>query len=296
MKVTQKIIATIILISIIFSIIAPVVMAISDSNMQFKTEEDILYEKLNDIESDEAEKLNNETYAQDKEENITSFDVLMANVLTKKEGNSFKINDVPSIILQKSSKTGIWIEENSREYVVNLINSTTNKVYKIDEDGFLVLDSDTTKELTNEEFKEFTQKIDKMISETKLIVIAIVDKYKELNNIDNEIIDIEIDDDDYALQFKDNTEEEQNKEDIIILNQKHYSFENKEDNGSLLMYKLLENYKIESDEQTEINNTEEDFANETEDIESKIEHINPENIFDDRVSESDFNLILVGIG
>ena len=62
------------------------------------------------------------------------------------------------------------------------------------------------------------------------------------------------------------------------------------------MYKLLENYKIESDEQTEINNTEEDFANETEDIESKIEHINPENIFDDRVSESDFNLILVGIG
>ena len=296
MKVTQKIIATIILISIIFSIIAPVVMAISDSNMQFKTEEDILYEKLNDIESDEAEKLNNETYAQDKEENITSFDVLMANVLTKKEGNSFKINDVPSIILQKPSKTGIWIEENSREYVVNLINSTTNKVYKIDEDGFLVLDSDTTKELTNEEFKEFTQKIDKMISETKLIVIAIVDKYKELNNIDNEIIDIEIDDDDYALQFKDNTEEEQNKEDIIILNQKHYSFENKEDNGSLLMYKLLENYKIESDEQTEINNTEEDFANETEDIESKIEHINPENIFDDRVSESDFNLILVGIG
>ena len=247
-------------------------------------------------ESDEAEKLNNETYAQDKEENITSFDVLMANVLTKKEGNSFKINDVPSIILQKPSKTGIWIEENSREYVVNLINSTTNKVYKIDEDGFLVLDSDTTKELTNEEFKEFTQKIDKMISETKLIVIAIVDKYKELNNIDNEIIDIEIDDDDYALQFKDNTEEEQNKEDIIILNQKHYSFENKEDNGSLLMYKLLENYKIESDEQTEINNTEEDFANETEDIESKIEHINPENIFDDRVSESDFNLILVGIG
>ena len=191
MSITKKIIATIILVCMIFSSIAPVVDAAVDNTTLFKTEEDILYEQNKDTKIDQTQQNKDETYAKDNEEKITSFDVLMADVLTKKEGESFNLNDIPSIILQKPSKNGVWIEESSREYVINLINETTNKTYKIDEDGFLVEDKNAPKKIINDEFKVFTQKIDTLLSNEKLIrnrlkINASINNSKIFKEIQNE--------------------------------------------------------------------------------------------------------------
>lgn len=299
MSITQKIIATIILISVIFSFVAPVVNAVVDNTALFKTEENILYEQDKNIKIEQTQQNKNETYAEGNESNISSFNVLMSYVLTKKEGKSFNLDEVPSIILQKPSKTGIWIEENSRDYIINLVNKTTNKTYSIDEDGFLVEDKDIPKNVTKDEFEEFTKKIDALLTKEKLIVIAIADSYKELNNISNEIMDIRIDENEYVQQFKDNTDEQKNKEDIVLFNEKKYTYENLEDNMNLLMYKFLENYDLKNkNESTEINaktnQTKKDDIKSL-NISKDIQHISQNNIFDDRVSEDDFNLILSGI-
>lgn len=328
MNVTEKIIATIILVVILLAAIMPTVNAISENIVQNQTEENVLYQEPNDIEHNKTKDYdNNETDAKDKEESVTSFDVLMADVLTKKEGNSFKLNDVPSIILQKPSKNGVWIEEKAREYVVNLINLLTNKVYKIDTDGYLIEDSNVTKDESDivEKYNFYTQKIDEMISQDKLTIISISDTYKQLNTIDGDIIDIMIEDDEYGLIFKDTEEKERNRENIIILNSKNYSSENNNDIPENLFEKFLETYYNDDKEFLEYINSKKDKNEETIIENSKIddniveenaEEDNVEeenekylvkdmleddkkiiktNIFDDRVTEKDWKLILAGI-
>lgn len=319
MSITQKILVSIILIVLIVVTIMPTVQAVTEEVLSNGTQEEILYQQ-------EENNINSE-----KTSNIpTNFEVLLACVLNHDEGasgNEFELSEVPSIILQKPTKNGVWIEEESREYVLNLINSLTNKIYKVDTDGYLIEDLNLTKEESDimENYNFYTEKIDEMISQDKLTIISINDTYKQLNEIDNDIIDIRIEDDEYGLLFKDKEEKERNKENIIILNSKNYTLLNTVDTSEYLLEKFLESYYYDDEEfldyinsknnkndninnqknsDENITNTmdsnaiEENMSNELskEEFSSEtIEHLEQKNIFDDEVSEADFNLTLAGI-
>lgn len=319
MSITQKILVSIILIVLIVVTIMPTVQAVAEEVLSNGTQEEILYQQ-------EENNINSE-----KTSNIpTNFEVLLACVLNHDEGasgNEFELSEVPSIILQKPTKNGVWIEEESREYVLNLINSLTNKIYKVDTDGYLIEDLNLTKEESDimENYNFYTEKIDEMISQDKLTIISINDTYKQLNEIDNDIIDMRIEDDEYGLLFKDKEEKERNKENIIILNSKNYTLLNTVDTSEYLLDKFLESYYYDDEEfldyinsknnkNDNINNQKNidenitnamdsnvikgNMANEIskEEVSSEtIEHLKQKNIFDDEVSEADFNLTLAGI-
>ena len=319
MSITQKILVSIILIVLIVVTIMPTFQAVTEEVLSNGTQEEILYQQ-------EENNINSE-----KTSNIpTNFEVLLACVLNHDEGasgNEFELSEVPSIILQKPTKNGVWIEEESREYVLNLINSLTNKIYKVDTDGYLIEDLNLTKEESDimENYNFYTEKIDEMISQDKLTIISINDTYKQLNEIDNDIIDMRIEDDEYGLLFKDKEEKERNKENIIILNSKNYTLLNTVDTSEYLLDKFLESYYYDDEEfldyinsknnkNDNINNQKNidenitnamdsnvikgNMANEIskEEVSSEtIEHLKQKNIFDDEVSEADFNLTLAGI-
>lgn len=319
MSITQKILVSLILIVLIVVTIMPTVQAVTEEVLSNGTQEEILYQQEeNNINSEETSNI------------PTNFEVLLACVLNHDEGasgNEFELSEVPSIILQKPTKNGVWIEEESREYVLNLINSLTNKIYKVDTDGYLIEDLNLTKEESDimENYNFYTEKIDEMISQDKLTIISINDTYKQLNEIDNNIIDMRIEDDEYGLLFKDKEEKERNKENIIILNSKNYTLLNTVDTSEYLLEKFLESYYYDDEEfldyinsknnkndninnqknsDENITNTmdsnaiEENMSNELskEEFSSEtIEHLEQKNIFDDEVSEADFNLALAGI-
>lgn len=201
------------------------------------------------------------------------------------------------------------------------------KIYKVDTDGYLIEDLNLTKEESDimENYNFYTEKIDEMISQDKLTIISINDTYKQLNEIDNDIIDMRIEDDEYGLLFKDKEEKERNKENIIILNSKNYTLLNTVDTSEYLLDKFLESYYYDDEEfldyinsknnkNDNINNQKNidenitnamdsnvikgNMANEIskEEVSSEtIEHLKQKNIFDDEVSEADFNLTLAGI-
>lgn len=289
-----------------------------------------------EIENDNKETKNiEENIIEDNAEKNDSFKVMLSSLLNTSE--NLDINNVSSNI---PNEKGIWIKENNREYIVNLINALTNKVYKVNAKGFLVEDTENVKreQDKNEIYNLYTEMIDQLINKEKLIVISIDDRYKQLNEIDNDIIDIKIEEDDYALLFIEDENEENNNE-IIILNKNKYNVENKENTIALLLNKILEVYyhddidfkglqenrKFIDDSGVYVNivNKEEKSKNETNNTENGIENAKDnkarisldseiveaktlesteeekneikENVFDDNVSEKDFNIITAGI-
>lgn len=172
----------------------------------------------------------------------SDFQIILSGILNKEKNKDVLLSDVSNVLDNKPNKNGVWIEPTSRDYILNFINPLVNKIYIIDEDGYLVENKNISKQEIKEEYENNTKKIDKMISENKLIVLEISDTYKNLNKIDNDIIDIRIEEDEYGLLFKDNDEEERNKENIIVLNSKIYSVDNNENNTNYLMTKFLETY------------------------------------------------------
>lgn len=261
-------------------------------------------------------------------ENEQNFNIMLLGILNK-IGDNFEIDNVSNNDLELLQQHGMWIQEEAREYFVGLINALTNKKYKIDDNGFLVEDTENPKpeEEKKEELNFYTEKIQELINSKKLIVISISDKYKQLNEIDKEIIDIEIEEDEYALLFKAN-EEDENSNDIVLLNSHIYNENNNTNTIALLLNKLLEVYYSEDENFKEIEeNTEfidnsgtyEEFINSQNDnsnqeeviLKEKIEEdvtepnsiqsigdnmvVEHDNIFDDTVSERDFNILTAGI-
>lgn len=191
------------------------------------------------IENDNREIENKEeNIIQDNAEKNDSFQVMLASILNTSE--NLDINNLSSSI---PNEKGIWIKENNREYIVNLINAVTNKIYKVNENGFLVEDTENVKSEEDKKniYNLYTEKIDLLIDKERLIVVSIDDKYKQVNDIDGDIIDIKVEEDDYALLFIEN-EKEENSNEIIILNAVKYNIENKEETIALLINKILEVY------------------------------------------------------
>ena len=162
--------------------------------------------------------------------------------------NDLNIDDIPKVNLNLLKEKGIWIEENSREYVVDLFNALTNKRYKTDNKGFLVKDIENPKKIEeqNNELNFYTEKIEELMNSQKLIIINITDKYKQLNEIDKDIINIKIEEDDYALLFKENAKIE-NSNDIILLNAEIYNKDNNTNTIAFLLNKILELYYNEDE-------------------------------------------------
>lgn len=231
---SMKLLAGIILVVICLFSILPTVRAATIVLDQEKKENNIeIKEEANKV--DESE---------DNTEKNMSFQVMMADILSTSE--NLNINNVGTNI---PNEKGIWIDENSREYVLNLINTLTNKTYNINNYGFLTKE-DTNKK-NNQENKEihefYTNKVNELMSSNKLIIISINDTYKQFNDIDKDIIDIEVDENDYALLFKENLTDE-NANEIIILNSKKYNDKNSENTTALLMNKILEIYYYDNEE------------------------------------------------
>lgn len=243
MNITQKIMTMLILIVIIISTIMPTVHAVVEDVLQNGTEEQILYQQ--DKDSDKSQK------------DSRVFDTLLAGIFSNKEDVSeekLKLSDVSSIILQKPTQSGIFIEENSRDYFLNLVNDVTNKTYKIDENGFLVEDLTISNDkIFNSNYSFYTNKIDELIASEKTLIVSINENYLQYNEATDEILSIIIEKDEYALLFKDS--EENNKNDIIILNEYKYNEENSDNTSKFLMDKFLEVYYNEDEEFNKIVNT-----------------------------------------
>lgn len=330
----MKLVAIITLIVMFLFAILPTVQAATqnsiqnDENTKINNIENNLAENTMENNLDKEEKRDEETGS----EKISDFQVMLAGILNTSE-EDLTIDNIPILITNISNKKGIWISEESREYVVNLINELTNKIYKCDKDGFLEEDKEKTKEKIQEgNYVYYTQKVDELLQSEKLIVISIEDTYKQLNTIDNDIIDITLEDNDYVLQFKENEKNDKSNE-IIILNNKKYNEEENADTIALLLNKILEVYyhkdeafiKISNDKEfidnsntyyniftkkdiTEQNGDnidkeisediiEEEKNDDTNEIkpEEIVELNEKDNVFDDSVPEEYFDLVLAGI-
>lgn len=226
---------------------------------------------------------------------ITNFDVLLSGILIPNdlELTNSNVKEINSSNEQLMTSNGIWIEENSRDYLLNLINSVSNENYIIDEEGFLRYDENNVKKTDDkkEKYNFYTSKIDELMSRENAIIVSIENNYKSLNSYDNEILDMIIEDDEFALIFK-NNDEKSNISDIIILNKEKYN--NDDDNLNsemILMNKFLETFFHEDEEFNEfILNFEQYMDNENiNNSETENKEIVEENEPLDTPLELDFN-------
>ena len=339
----MKVISCMIAILLCLFTIMPTVQAVVEVEENNTSKENII---------DEKEIVKNKT-KEEKDKNYNdnqNFKIMVSGILNGVE-KDLNIDDIQNVNLDLLKEKGIWIEENSREYVIDLFNALTNKRYKTDDKGFLVEDIENPKKIEeqNNELNFYTEKIEELMNSQKLIIININDKYKQLNEIDKDIINIKLEKDNYALLFRED-ENIENSNDIILLNSEIYNKDNNTNTIAFLLNKLLELYYNKDevfnefkennnfidnsgtfseifDEKLEIedNKQKEESENEINEnlidentLDENIENNNvidePEtvdnmpdsnvtnnqaieknNIFDDSISEEEFNLLLAGI-
>lgn len=282
MNAIQRLLASIMLIVLIIVTTAPTVQAIYEEVLQNDTKEETQYQA----------KIDNK----EKSNISTNFEILLACLLKNSEGNNdntIELSEIPSLLSKKPSQTGIYVEKNSRNYFLNLINKLTNKNYIINEEGYLNEDTENLKDekKANENYIIYTNKIDELINSKKTIIISISDKYWELNKNSNEILPITLEDDEYSLLFKDNDNEE-NLNDIVILNNSKYNMENTDNSSTYLMNKFLEVYYNNDKEfNNSISNVEynKDFDNNTTENTTKDNNLDKNTIDEDITKDNNLD-------
>ena len=75
--------------------------------------------------------------------------------------------------------TGIWIEEQSRERFLEIVNDVSEGKYNINQNGYL--------EINNKNKDEYAKKINKLINGKKKIRIALTSSYYIIDNVTGEI-------------------------------------------------------------------------------------------------------------
>ena len=324
-KIRLKIVVCLLVLIILLSNIMPVVNAVyNELDLSDNLENTIASNDITENSSDNSNIVQNSM--NDDLNEISYFEVLLAGILVPKD-KSFTYLDVNEIISNNTfSQNGLWVSENSRSYIINLLNAISNDNYIIKDNGFLEIDENNPKNEENQsaEYLYYTEKIKELIdNQESVTVLGIEETYKYLNTYDNEILDMIIEDDEYALQFK-NENNNSNISDIIVLNAKIYNTENKLDSNITLANNLLESifnddedFKdfIEKQDKLENEENEQDIVHKTEEKEVKQENVTEENvkenvnenvtekneeitkknIFDDRVSEDIFKSVLAGM-
>lgn len=236
-----------------------------------------------------------------EEENLKENSIIFDNLLS--EVINYDLESKQYKEFKKTLRNGVWIEENTREYFLNLINKVSNNRYEINNEGYLKISNNL--EINNDDNSKYIEKIDNMINNKKTIIVTVKSKNIE-QNLNNKNL---IKENEYAMFYNE----------ILILNEKKYNKNVKEDQ-EILVDKFLEVYENnERETSNNIKDTDEtkeeqdlqenktidnDITNiEIEDnkisnnIESlpKSEEISKDNIFDDRVTEEQFNVILSGM-
>ena len=90
-------------------------------------------------------------------------------------------------VLKKSEeilpqKKGLFIKEENREAITEIINKKASKNYVIDENGFL---KESDSKIKKDGDEAFTQMIDQIINGDKRVVIGFDDKIRTLDSEDN---------------------------------------------------------------------------------------------------------------
>ncbi len=240
-KVKLKIISTFVLLIMLISNFLPISFATYQNLVVNETNIDIVSNTVENENITNLQENNNivpkdnneveENIIKDENKEITNFDVLLSGILITDdlELTNSKVKEIISSNEQLVKSNGIWIEDNSRNYFLNLINSVSNENYIIDEEGFLRYDENNVKKTDDkkEKYNFYTSKIDELISSEKTLIVSIEDCYKSLNLYDNEISNIS---------------------NIIILNKKLYNIDNSQNSEMILMNKFLETFYHEDED------------------------------------------------
>ncbi len=117
--------------------------------------------------------------------------------------------EVNNTINQIVIKNGIYISEKGREKILNLINNTTNSEYKINNDGYLIINDNSNNEIS--------QKLNALISGDKCIILDYNIYYYCI--LGNDICTFNIEETQYLEKF------ENENLIIMVLNPKKYEEE-----------------------------------------------------------------------
>lgn len=323
-KVRKQILAVIILANLLINNFFPVVYAMNNTDDTFDNTIDQVENATKEVSNESSNVVQEDIINNDNNEEkiTTNFDVLLAGVLNNHdiELEYSKVKEVINSNSLINQNNGIWISEQSREIFINLINSVSNENFKVNNNGFLQIDEENIKNQNEkkDEYTFYTEKILELMNSETCIIISIEENYKNLNNYDNAILDMIIEDDEYALLFK-NDDNSSNISDIAILNQIKYSNESESETKEKLFNKFLEvfyfedeafnefvqkqEFKVSNEIESNIENdiksgeeiNDETIADENITDDTIKDDIEKENIFDDRVTEEQFNIILSSI-
>ena len=115
-------------------------------------------------------------------------------------------NDIPT-------DGGIWINSKSQEYFLSVFNNISEQNYSVDENGYLVQETDD-KSTVN----DYDKKLRKLINSRKTIAVDISDVYYAYNDTFCEDYSVMLEDSDFALLF-----ETDSKLSVAVLNFYHYA-------------------------------------------------------------------------
>lgn len=109
------------------------------------------------------------------------FNTVLAGIIKK---DLPKEDEIDSLIKNAPNKSGIWINDNSRDSFINLLKSNNIYCFEIDEKGFLRKNNNNNNSLLNK-----VEKIDEMINSEKLYMIDMSGKCYIRDDVSGEILE-----------------------------------------------------------------------------------------------------------
>ena len=135
--------------------------------------------------------------------NNVQFKVAFAGLIKKDKP---KLDEVESIINNNYPKrNGIWVEQDSRKKVIELLEDNTESKYKIDEEGYLLVENIDKQNKNDIELQ-------KMIKGNKTIIISVSSSYYEVDTVTGEIVEYPFE----KLDYYQAVEKVENENNIII--------------------------------------------------------------------------------
>lgn len=108
---------------------------------------------------------------------------------------------------------GIWINKNSQQYFLSILDTISDQNYSVDNAGYLV------QEKVNEKtFNTYDEKLEELIDGGETIIVSISETYNAYNDVLNESYSIMLEDNEFTLLF-----EKDDEFSITILNYYHYA-------------------------------------------------------------------------
>ncbi len=93
-----------------------------------------------------------------------------------------ELSKIESIFNENYPKQcGIWIEKNSREHIIEIINKNTDSIYKINKEGYIEIQE-------KKEQNDFDVVLEKIINSNYTIILSINSLYYEVDNVSGEIV------------------------------------------------------------------------------------------------------------